>query len=351
MSYKWKNILIHESDSVLDALNVINHECFRAGLVINKDETLAGIVTDGDVRRGILNGYSLNAPVSEVMNKNPTTMPVNSSTDELIEVMTRLDLMAMPLVDDENRVAGLQTLHDTLIKPVYENPVFIMAGGFGTRLRPLTNCCPKPMLKVGEKPMLETMILNFKHAGFHNFYISTHYLPDVIQQHFGNGDQYDVSITYVHEDSPLGTGGALGLLPEVMSDLPMVLINGDVLTSVDFSKVLKFHNDNHAAATMCVRLFEYQIPYGVIESCGAKITGMTEKPIQKFLINAGIYILGRDIVKSVNKNECIDMPSLLERSITEGKNILEYSTEEYWLDVGRIDDFKKAQIDFPNMDM
>jgi NDP-sugar pyrophosphorylase family protein len=220
-----------------------------------------------------------------------------------------------------------------------------MAGGFGTRLRPLTDNCPKPMLKVGDKPILEILIQYFKKLGFHNFYISTHYLPEIIQNHFGNGSKYDISIVYVHEETPLGTGGALGLLPDNMPDLPLIMINGDVLTNIDFTKVLAFHNKHRAAATMCVREYEYQIPYGVIKGEGHKVTSMEEKPVQRFLVNAGIYVVGKEIVRSVSRNERIDMPSLLERHIRKGLDILKFPIHEYWLDIGRMADYDRARAD------
>ncbi len=351
MTYSWQNILIGQSSSVKDALRIIDQEALRVGLVIDADQKLLGMVTDGDVRRGILRGISLDAPITKVMNSQPRVALASSSKEELLKLMEKLDILSIPLVDDEGHVVGLQTLRESLLAPVYDNPVFIMAGGFGTRLRPLTDDCPKPMLKVGDKPMLETLILNFKKAGFHDFYISTHYLPSVIHDYFSDGKHLDVSITYVHEETPLGTGGALGLLPDNLPDLPVILMNGDVLTSIDFKKVLAFHNDCNPAATMCVREYEYQVPYGVIEGDGHKITGMVEKPIHRFFINAGIYVISHEMLKSVNKNERIDMPTLLERHIELGKDVLKFPVHEYWLDIGRMDDFNRAQKDFKMLGM
>ncbi|WP_347361358.1 nucleotidyltransferase family protein, partial [Vibrio vulnificus] len=190
----------------------------------------------------------------------------------------------------------------------------LMAGGFGTRLRPLTDNCPKPMLKIGNKPILETVIRSFIKAGFVNFYISTHYMPELIHAHFGDGSEFGVNITYVHEESPLGTGGALGLLPnDLPKDLPLIMMNGDVLTKVDFQRLLDFHVSHDADATMCVREYDYQIPYGVINGEGNKITSMVEKPIQRFFVNAGIYVVSPRVIQSVPENHRIDMPTLLEQ--------------------------------------
>ncbi len=264
--------------------------------------------------------------------------------------MNEHDVLFIPIVE-EHKLVGLETLHSALVtKPSYKNPVFIMAGGFGTRLRPLTDNCPKPMLKVGDKPILETLIKGFIKAGFHNFYISTHYMPEQIQQHFGDGSDLGVNISYVHENIPLGTGGALGLLPEDMpKDLPLLMINGDILTNVDFQRLLKFHMESDADATMCVREYDYQIPYGVINGEGSKITSMVEKPVQRFFVNAGIYVVSPQVIQSVEKNKKIDMPTLLELHMEKRQKVLMFPIHEYWLDIGRIDDFNRAQVDISNL--
>lgn len=225
-----------------------------------------------------------------------------------------------------------------------------MAGGFGSRLRPLTDNCPKPMLKVGDKPILETVIRSFIKAGFSDFYISTHYMPEQIKNHFGDGGDLGVNISYVYEETPLGTGGALGLLPDSMrQDLPLIMINGDVLTKVDFERLLSFHVENDADATMCVREYDYQIPYGVINGEGNQITSMVEKPIQRFFVNAGIYVVSPRVIQSVEKNQKIDMPTLLEQHMEERQKVLMFPVHEYWLDIGRMDDFNKAQVDIYNL--
>lgn len=351
MTYCWQNVLVTEDQPIYDALKVIDQEALRIALVVDKNNKLLGTVTDGDVRRGILRHLPFNSPVSEVMNNKPLTASKNDSKQDLLQKMQNLDLLSIPLIDEKGHLVGLELLHNHLNSAKYDNPVFIMAGGFGKRLRPLTDNCPKPMLKIGDKPILETLILNFKKAGFHSFYISTHYLPEVIKEYFGNGEKYNISINYVHEEQPLGTGGALGLLPHNLPELPLLMINGDVLTTIDFSKVLAFHNKHNADATMCVREYEYQVPYGVVESEGNTITSMVEKPIQRFFINAGIYIVSPKIVHNVKKEERIDMPSLLEQNIALGASILKYPVHEYWLDIGRMDDYTRAQSDYYSLDI
>lgn len=346
MSYCWNNVLIKPDNSIRDALEIINKEALRVALVVDSNQHLVGVVTDGDIRRGILNNLSLEEPVSLVMNLSPTVAKVGVTRKEIVELMDNKGILSIPLVDDVGKVVGLETLHGVIHRPKYQNPVFLMAGGFGTRLRPLTDHCPKPMLTIGNKPILETVIRSFIKAGFVNFYISTHYMPELIQSHFGDGSGFDVNITYVHEQSPLGTGGALGLLPkDLPQGLPLIMMNGDVLTKVDFQRLLDFHVSNDADATMCVRQYDYQIPYGVIDGEGNRITSMVEKPIQRFFVNAGIYVVSPRVIQSVPENHRIDMPTLLEQHMKERNNVLMFPIHEYWLDIGRMDDFNRAQTD------
>lgn len=346
MSHHWEKTLISPQSSIKHALEIIDHQAMRVALVVDQERRLLGIVSDGDIRRGLLNDLSLSNEVAEVMNTNPTTVMEGVSKDELIHLMERKSILSLPVIDESRKVIGLETLHAALLKPKHQNPVFIMAGGFGTRLRPLTDTCPKPMLKVGDRPILETLLRSFMKAGFVNFYISTHYLPEQIRDHFGDGTNMDINITYVHEEEPLGTGGALGLLPkDLPQGMPLIMINGDVLTTVDFQRLLEFHLEHDADATMCVREYDYQIPYGVINGDGNKITSMVEKPVQRFFVNAGIYVVSPVVFRSVSRNQYIDMPTLLERHMCDRQNVLMFPIHEYWLDIGRMDDFKRAQVD------
>lgn len=345
MNQNWKKTLVFNSCTIREVLTVIDGEALRVALVVDQDNTLLGVITDGDVRRGLLRGISLDESVSSIMATDPTVSSSGASREQLMSMMEEKDLLVIPLVDD-GVLVGLETLHHVLERPKYDNPVFLMAGGFGTRLRPLTDNCPKPMLNVGGKPILETVIRNFCKAGFTNFYISTHYMPEVIENYFGDGTAFGVNIKYVYEDAPLGTGGALGLLPDDLPSLPLIIMNGDVLTKVDFQRLLEFHNENDAAATMCVREYEYQVPFGVVSGDGINITSMVEKPVHSFFVNAGIYVVSPDVVQAVALNQKIDMPDLLEQQIKGAKKVLMFPIHEYWLDIGRMDDFNKAQVDF-----
>jgi dTDP-glucose pyrophosphorylase len=349
MSYNWKNILIKPDQPISDALRLLDMESLRIAAVVDDDLTLLGVLTDGDVRRGLLKDYELGCSVKDVMNKVPLTAPLGTSRKELVKLMESNQLLAIPLLTGKT-IAGLETLENFSKCSTHSNPVFIMAGGFGTRLSPLTDNCPKPMLTIGDRPLLEIVIAGFIKAGFKYFFISTHYMPEVIQEYFGDGSKLGVKISYVHEETPLGTGGALGLLPEVMPDLPMILVNGDVLTTLDLNKLLSFHNEHNAVATICVRNYDYQVPYGVINSDDNKIISMVEKPIQRFSVNAGVYVLSRKVARSVEPNVRIDMPTLLGKFVAGGEDIKTFSIYEYWLDIGEMDDYLRAQVDILGLD-
>lgn len=348
MSHDWKKVLASPATSIRKLLTIIDDAALKIALVVSEDNHLLGSVSDGDIRRALIAGKKLSTPAEDIMNKNPITADIKASKDELLSILENKELLSIPIID-KGKVVGLETIHSLIHKPVYENAVFLMAGGFGTRLRPMTDNCPKPLLKVGDKPILETLLLRFIKFGFHNFYISTHYLPEMIRDHFGDGSDWGVKITYVHENKPLGTGGALGLLPKNIPDLPVIVINGDVLTKIDFDALITFHDKNNSKATMSVREFDYQVPFGVIESDGNQIKGMVEKPVHRFHVNAGIYVIGQAILKTVKENEHVDMPTLLERHL--GDNVLMYPFHDYWLDVGRIDDFNRAQKDILTLDL
>lgn len=344
MIINWQKVVVGSSESIKNVLKVIDKEAQKIALVVD-NKKLIGVVTDGDVRRGILKGIDLANPINQIMNSNPLSANAKLSTEDLKEIMQQNKILSLPLVDDNGILVGLESLYDTLNFEKRNNPIFIMAGGFGTRLSPLTDHCPKPMLEVGGKPMLERLINNFKSYGFYKFYISIHYLPEVIRSYFGDGSQFGIEITYIHEEKPLGTAGALSLLPKSLPKDPLIMINGDILTNVDFSRVIDFHVKKKNDATMCVREYSYQIPYGVINGNGKHIISMMEKPTKRFFVNAGIYVLSHHVVQSVKKNQRIDMPDLLQLHINDHQNILMFPIHEYWLDIGRMEDFQKAQQD------
>lgn len=341
----WQTILLPATATIRDAMRTLDKGSLRIVLVCDAEQKLLGTVTDGDTRRGLLADANMQDPVTRVMNSSPFSVLDNTSREQRLKLMKQHDLTAIPILDKDGRILSLETLHQAMQPERRDNPVFIMAGGFGTRLKPLTDHCPKPMLRVGDKPMLEHLVNQFIQCGFHNFYFSTHYLPEVIRDHFGDGSKWGVSIQYVHEDSPLGTGGALGLLPSDLPKLPLIMMNGDVLTKLNYAQLLRHHENKGYDATVCVREDEHSVPFGVIETDDQLITNMVEKPTYRYKINTGIYILNPDIVASVQPGQRVDMPSLLERHRHHSKRIGTYTSYEYWLDIGQMKDYQKAQRD------
>jgi dTDP-glucose pyrophosphorylase len=337
--------LIHANSTLQEAMTALDRGGLQIAVVVDEQRRIAGTVTDGDVRRALIRKVSLEAPVSEAMNRQPRTAPAGASKERVLQLMERHEISQIPLVDAEGRVVGIETLHGLLHGTRRDNAVFLMAGGFGTRLQPLTDNCPKPLLNVGDKPILEIIIENFVKAGFHRFFISTHYLPEMIQERIGDGSRWDVEVQYVHEDEPLGTGGALGLLPRDAIREPMFMMNGDLLTNLDFGKLLDFHDGHDGIATMCVREHEHRVPYGVIEGDGLRITSMVEKPEYRYFINAGIYVLSPAVLDGVARDQRIDMPTLLQQHMEQGRPVNMFPVHEYWLDIGRMEDFQRAQYD------
>ncbi|MDP3625766.1 MAG: nucleotidyltransferase family protein [Hydrogenophaga sp.] len=339
----WQSLLVTPDTTLEVAVATLDHAGARIVVVVDDQGRLLGTVTDGDVRRALLKHLPLTEPVANVMWKTPLVAGPDWSRERMRAVMENRRLLQMPIVDSQGVMVGLETLHDVLDERQFDNPVFLMAGGFGTRLYPLTENCPKPMLKVGDKPILELILESFVDAGFHRFYISTHYLPEMIRDHFGDGSRWGVSISYIYEEEPLGTGGALGLLPKDDIQLPMFLMNGDLLTRVDYRGLLEFHAQQNSIATMCVREYKHQVPYGVVQAQGAKVVSMVEKPTQKFFVNAGIYVLSPELLSGVQPGKRIDMPTVLEEAIRNQQTVSMFPVHEYWLDIGRMEDFQRAQ--------
>ena len=342
------DIIIKKNATIRDAMRGIDQGSLRIGIVLDDNGMLLGTVTDGDIRRALLRDANMTDAVSSVMNSNPIVANQSITRERRLQLMKQHDLTAIPIVDGNNSVIGIETLHQAMAPQTLDNPVFIMAGGFGTRLQPLTDHCPKPMLRVGKKPMLEHLVNQFVQLGFHDFYISTHYLPEIIRDYFGDGKKWGVSIQYIHEENPLGTGGALGLLPKTLPNMPLVMMNGDVLTKLNYAQLLHQHISNNFDATVCVREDEYRVPFGVIETKNKLITSVVEKPTYRYKINTGIYVLSSEIVRSVEPDQRIDLPTLLEQHRTKGKRIGTYTSYDYWLDIGQMKDYQKAQRDIEN---
>lgn len=341
----WETVLISPQASLHDAMAALDRGGLQIAVIVDDHRHVLGTLTDGDIRRALLRQLPMSTEAREIMGRSPETAPASASKEEVLARMERRRLMQIPIVDEQGRIVSIQTLHDLLHPKRRDNAVFLMAGGFGKRLQPLTDHCPKPLLNVGDKPILEIIIENFVAAGFHRFFISTHYRPEMIRERIGDGGRWNIEVEYVHEDEPLGTGGSLGLLPKDRIREPMFMMNGDLLTNLDFNKLLDFHDSHDGVATMCVREYEHRVPYGVIESDGLRVTSMVEKPAYRYFINAGIYVLSPTVLDAVSEGQRIDMPTLLEQCMNAGEPVNMFPVHEYWLDIGRVEDFQRAQDD------
>lgn len=339
----WETVLISPQATLHDAMAVLDRGGLQITVIVDEYRHVLGTLTDGDIRRALLRQLPMSTQAGEIMGRSPETAPSSASKEEVLARMERRRLLQIPIVDEQGRIVSIQTLHDLLHPKRRDNAVFLMAGGFGKRLQPLTDHCPKPLLNVGNKPILEIIIENFVAAGFHRFFISTHYRPEMIRERIGNGERWNIDVEYVHEDEPLGTGGALGMLPKDRIREPMFMMNGDLLTNLDFNKLLDFHDSHEGVATMCVREYEHRVPYGVVESDGLRVTSMVEKPAYRYFINAGIYVLSPSVLDYVGKGQRIDMPTLLEQRMKAHEPVNMFPVHEYWLDIGRMEDFQRAQ--------
>jgi dTDP-glucose pyrophosphorylase len=338
----WRKTLLNIDSTLRQAIACLEESACQIILVVSTDNTLLGTLTDGDIRRGLLRGLDLDSPMESVIHKEAIVAPLQMTRDMVLQMMQANQIHALPVVDGSRKVVGLHMLNDLLAPSPRPNLMVIMAGGKGTRLRPHTESCPKPLLPVGGKPMLEHIIERAKAEGFSRFALSVHYLGHMIEDYFGDGSRWGVRIDYVHEDSPLGTAGALGLLAP-RPDQPFVVTNGDVLTDIRYGELLDFHLRHGAAGTMAVRLHEWQHPFGVVLIQGLDIVGFEEKPIARTHINAGIYVLDHSALESLGKGEHCDMPTLFSRLQSKGTRTIVYPMHEPWLDVGRAADLQEAR--------
>ncbi len=333
------------SQNITEAIKVIERSKAKIGIIVDEDHRLLGTVTDGDIRRAILKGSSLDDPVETIMNASPRTARVGDDREGLIDLMRRNVCRHIPILDEDGKVVKLETLQEFVDYEHHENFIVLMAGGQGKRLRPLTKTVPKPMLPVGGSPILELILQRFRDQGFGKFFISVNYLGHMIQDHFGDGKKWGVNIEYMCEKQQLGTGGALSLLPQ-RPKKPIIVMNGDILTKVDFRQLLEFHEEHKAQVTMCVRDYMVEIPFGVIDNDGHRIRQIREKPTQNFLVNAGVYVLEPDVLDLIPRDEFFDMPTLIDDLIKRGQHVCLFPLREYWIDIGRHDELDKAMNEF-----
>jgi dTDP-glucose pyrophosphorylase len=340
-----KDIILLPSDTIKTAFEVIDNGAIKLAIVVDENSKFLGTISDGDIRRAILKGKSLEDSIENVYNKKPFFVKESYDKYELIKSCKQNKIYQIPVVNDKNEVIDIVLLDELIETKEYPNKVILMVGGLGTRLRPLTNDMPKPMLKVGDKPILETIIDRFKKSGFKNFVFCVNYKAEIIKNYFGNGSKFGVNIEYVDENKRMGTAGALSLLKEKPKEAFFVM-NGDLLTTLDFSYLLEYHHKNEAVATMAVREHKYQVPFGVVNLEGNKIRSIEEKPTFNFFVSAGIYVLEPETIDLIPKNEFFDMPDLFNKLIEAKKETVSFPIKEYWTDIGRIEEYKKANEEF-----
>lgn len=337
----WHLAKLPAGATLQQAIRNLDVSALQIVLVLSDDDVLLGTVTDGDIRRGLLRGATIESAISLIMRRNPFVVPPEMSRETVLQLMQANGFNAIPVVDAERRVVGLHILNDLLAPGALPNTMVIMAGGQGTRLRPHTENCPKPLLPVAGKPMLEHILERAKADGFRRFVLAIHYLGHMIVDYFGDGAKWGVEIEYIREERPLGTAGAIELLSPAPA-APFIVSNGDVLTDIRYAELLDFHCRHNAAATMAVRLHEWQHPFGVVHTKGVDIVGFEEKPISRSHINAGIYVLDPKVLEQLQTGEHCDMPTLFGRLQACSARTIVYPMHEPWLDVGRVDDLKRA---------
>jgi dTDP-glucose pyrophosphorylase/predicted transcriptional regulator len=345
---EWRQILVKPSDSIFRTLEVIDRSSMQIALVVDEKGHLLGTVTDGDVRRGILSGFSLDSAVAQIMHTNFSSCSIDDAREKVLAMMTNKSLHQLPVINHNGCLVGIHTIDSLMASTTKENIVLLMAGGLGSRLKPLTDNCPKPLLRVGGKPILESIIESFIEQGFRKFYISINYKGEMIEEYFGNGSDLGVQINYIRESKRLGTAGSLRLLPETDTQ-PIIVMNGDILTKVDFRNLLDFHTSQKADATLCIREYQFEVPYGVVSIEGNRFKEIKEKPKERFYINAGLYVLNPDLMNYIPENTYFDMPELFQTLATANRGTAVYPIREHWMDIGHMDDYERANGEYQRL--
>jgi dTDP-glucose pyrophosphorylase/predicted transcriptional regulator len=340
----WALTILSVGSSVRQAVQVLNETSLKIVLVVDANEVLVGTISDGDIRRGLLKGLELNSTIDSIVHEDALVVPFGLSREVVLQLMTANKIQQIPIVDENKHVIGLHLWDQINARTARTNIMVIMAGGKGTRLHPQTENCPKPLLPIAGKPILEHIIDHAKVEGFSHFVLAIHYLGHMIEEYFGNGDALGVKIEYLREESPLGTAGALSLL-EPLPESPFVVTNGDVLTDIHYGELLDFHIQHNAKATMAVRVHEWQNPFGVVETEGIDIRGYDEKPITRTQINAGVYVLEPSAIRVLSKSLPCDMPTLFDSIRKQEMRTVAYPIHERWLDVGRPEDLMSASAE------
>ena len=346
----FKKLFVQPDEFIQKAIEIIDNYKSKFVIVVNEKYELIGTITDGDVRRGLLKGYKLEDPVRSVMNKEPISINEHEPKKASLELMNKYRLSQLPIINKNKRVIGLRLLNELIHKKSQkkDNLVILMAGGLGKRLRPFTDHTPKPLIEINGKPILEIILENMIYEGFTNFFISINYMADKIIDYFGDGSKWQVSIEYLQEKEPLGTAGSLSLL-NVVPNKPIIVLNSDLVTKASFQDMLEFHSQQeNSELTMGLVEYDFEIPYGIVRLDDGKIVEMKEKPVQNFFVNAGIYIIEPRVLKEIPHNTYMDMTDVIRNIIDTSKKATAYPIREYWIDIGRLQDLKKANDDIDN---
>ncbi len=341
-----EKLFISATASLRRALEIIDKGSVRIALVVDEERRLLGTLTDGDIRRAILRkGKVFESSIEGIFNDRPVTCKTTDSKEEILGIAARNKVFQIPLVDEENKIIDIMQVDELLNNPPKTNKVVLMVGGKGERLQPLTAKTPKPLLHVGSRPILETIIKNFASAGYVNFELCVNYLSEKIEDYFEDGKRLGVNINYISEEKKLGTAGALGYLKERLTE-PFFVMNGDLLTNINFEFLHQYHLSQKSDATMAVREYDFEVPYGVVSVENSRIVGLEEKPIQRFFVNAGIYMLSPEILEYVKSGQHLDMTTLFETLMEKEKNTFSFPLREYWLDIGHLRDYERANLEF-----
>ncbi len=338
---EWRRILVAPDTSIQQIIRIIDLSSLQIALVIDDCYRLIGTITDGDVRRGLLKGLTLEDSAEKIMSRNPITIKADTDPQQALELIKKHSIRHLPVIGPAGEVIGIRRMEELMGASKIDNWVAVMAGGLGSRLRPLTDDCPKPMLRIGERPLLEIIMENLIEQGFYRFCLSINYKGHQIKGYFGNGAGHNAEINYIEEECCMGTAGSLSLFP-VRTDKPIIVINGDILTKLDFRELLEFHLEHQAKATVAVRGYDIEIPYGVVKANRDRLIGFEEKPIYSCFINAGIYVLDPSVLNKIPKDTYFDMNQLLESMLKDTDKIAVFPIREYWIDIGDMADFKKA---------
>ena len=338
-------VVMNDSTSIKKAMEVIDTSKIKIALVVSDNKQLIGTITDGDIRRAILKGVTLSDPVKDIMNRNFIYSEVGESREKILQLAKLNQIQQVPIVDKNCILVGIEDISSPLLPVKRQNKVVLMVGGLGTRLRPLTNETPKPLLKVKDKPILEIILEGFIKYGFNDFIFSVNYKSEMIEEYFGDGKRFGVNIQYAHDRERMGTAGSLSFIKKKLTE-DFLVMNGDLLTNINFEHLLEFHFNNNSKATMCVREYDFQVPYGVVNIQEHNIASIEEKPVHKFFVNAGIYMLNPSVLKYIPENSFFDMPTLFNILIQSKEKVLPFPVREYRLDIGEIGEYNKANSEY-----